>query len=275
MLDPDGAEPGDADAAFRRGITLGRARDGVIPIRGGLLPEVAAQLQRIGDAINSPYVGGGGVAFTDTPDDGDDTRILDDRTRPQKLHDALATALTAAARTADVPTIGGAAPTVVVTARAEDLAHGRGWAFLEGCDEPVSIHTAMHLACGGVIQRLVHDDTGRIVSLGTAERGFNRHQRRAITARDGGCVIPGCHAPAAWCEIHHVKDHAKGGPTHTDNGALLCWFHHRFIDTGPWRIRMRDGVPEVQAPAWFDRTGRWRPVTTSRVRMLRTVKRRT
>ncbi len=56
---------------------------------------------------------------------------------------------------------------------------------------------------------------------------------------------------------------------------LLCWFHHRFIDTGPWRIRMNNGVPEVQAPRWFDRSGRWRQVTKSRVRMLRTVKRRT
>ena len=65
----------------------------------------------------------------------------------------------------------------------------------------------------------------------------------------------------------HVTDHAKGGPTHTDNGVLLCWWHHRFIDTGPWRIRMNQGVPEVQAPLWLDPTGRWRPVTKSRIRM--------
>ena len=75
--------------------------------------------------------------------------------------------------------------------------------------------------------------TGRIVRLGTEERLFNRHQRRAFALRDGACIIPGCGVPAGWCEVHHVTDHAKGGPTHTDNGVLLCWWHHRFIDTGP------------------------------------------
>lgn len=279
-IDQDGAEPRDRDTARHRGVVLGAARDGVVPIRGALLPEVAAQFQRICDAVCSPYVDGGGVRFTASSGDvaasGDDTgsgdenlNVLDERTRPQKQHDALAAALFAAAASGELPTIGGAAPTLVVTARAEDLARGDGWAFLEGCDAPVPIQTAMRVACSGVVQRLVHDDDGRVVRLGTEERVFNRHQRRAIAARDGGCLIPGCGVPAAWCEIHHVTDHAKGGPTHTDNGVLLCWFHHRFIDSGPWRIRMRDGVPEIKAPPWFDPTGRWRPVTRSRTRLLR------
>ena len=46
-LDQDGAEPHERDIARRRGLTLGRARNGVIPVRGDLLPDVAAQLQRI------------------------------------------------------------------------------------------------------------------------------------------------------------------------------------------------------------------------------------
>jgi hypothetical protein len=72
-----------------------------------------------------------------------------------------------------------------------------------------------------------------------------------------------------------VTAHAEGGPTRTDNGVLLCWWHHRFIDTGPWHIRMNRGVPEVQAPTWFDRSGRWRMVTRSRIRMLDLIGRRT
>ncbi|MBN9175655.1 MAG: HNH endonuclease, partial [Microbacterium sp.] len=131
-----------------------------------------------------------------------------------------------------------------------------------------SLAAARHTGCAGVVQRVSRDARGRIRRLGSEERVFNRYQRRAIALRDGGCIIPGCGTPAAWCEIHHVIDHAKGGATHTDNGVLLCWFHHRFIDTGPWRVRMNRGVPEVQAPPWFDRSGRWRPVTTSRTRML-------
>ena len=199
----------------------------------------------------------------------------DERTTPQKLHDALATALSVAAASRDLPTIGGAAPTLVVSVREEDLVAGTGRAWLDGGNEPASIFTARHIACSGVIQRVTLAENGRIVRIGTEERVFNRHQRRAISLRDGGCAIPGCTVPAAWCEIHHVTDHAHGGPTHTSNGVLLCWYHHRFIDTGPWRIRMNNGIPEVRAPLWFDPSGRWRPVTTSRTRLLDLTGRRT
>ena len=278
-LDQDGAAPRDDAAAFRRGVTLGPARDGVIPIRGALVPEAAAQLQRIFDAVCSPcsgVAGAGPVRFREEPaEPGDDPALLDTRTRPQKQHDALATALFAAASSGELPTIGGAAPTLLISARAEEVVRGDGWAFLEGCDEPVSVSAAAHAACAGVVQRIVHGNDGRIVRIGTEERVFNRHQRRAIALRDGGCLIPGCGVPAGWCEIHHVLDHARGGQTHTDNGVLLCWFHHRFIDTGPWRIRMSGGVPEVRAPLWYDRSGRWRPVTGSRTRMLRRIHART
>lgn len=274
VLDPDGAEPDEHAAARRRGITLGTAHDGVIPIRGAVLPEVAAQLQRIYEATCSPQA----VRFRDSETSAQEpvpVPVPDERTRPQKLHDALAIALAVATASSALPTIGGAAPTLVVSVRHEDLTAGTGRAWAEGCDEPASILTARHIACSGVIQRITLDGTGRIVRLGIEERVFNRHQRRAIALRDGGCIIPGCGVPAGWCEIHHVTAHAHGGSTHTDNGVLLCWHHHRFIETGPWRIRMNRGVPEIRAPHWHDPTDRWRAVTTSRTRMLDLVGRRT
>ena len=90
-LDQDGAEPRERDIAFRRGVTLGRARNGVIPIRGDLLPDVAAQFQRIFDAT---YLHSSSVQFAGdglVPDDAPDRRrrarmggILDDRTGPQR-----------------------------------------------------------------------------------------------------------------------------------------------------------------------------------------------
>ncbi|GEB96082.1 ATP-binding cassette domain-containing protein [Microbacterium lacticum] len=118
-----------------------------------------------------------------------------------------------------LPTIGGHAPTLVVSVAESDLASGAGYAHADGCAQPVSGSVARHIACGGVIQRIVSRSNGRIVAIGTEERVFNRHQRRAIALRDGGCVIPGCATPAGWCEIHHVTEHARGGPTHTDNGT--------------------------------------------------------
>ncbi|MEZ0140400.1 DUF222 domain-containing protein [Microbacterium sp. NRRL B-14842] len=280
-LDPDGAEPAEDIALRARGVVLGRVKDGVIPIRGALLPEVAGQLQRIWDAYLNPKVDGPplpGVHFVPSevrddaageqqapvsPDDdvlpaGDVGGMVDGRTRAQKQHDALAAALGIAARHDDMPRLGGAAPTLVVTVAAEDYATGHGWARVEGVETPVSTRVAAHTACGGTVQRVVLGAGGRIVGLGSSDRIFTPAQRRAIGVRDGECLIPGCHVPAAWCEIHHVTEHARGGPTHTDNGVALCWHHHRTLDTSGWQIRMRGGVPQVRGPAWWDPRRRWR-----------------
>ncbi|MCW3492533.1 HNH endonuclease signature motif containing protein [Microbacterium sp. SSM24] len=244
FLDQDGAEPRETRALRKRGLTLGVCRDGLVPIRGQLLPEVAGQLETLFHAILNPKGDGPetptGPHFTvvDTAVDTvvDDAGVpgvpagwddreapfedqADPRTRVQRQHDAFATILTVAARSAEAPTIGGAAPTLVVSVTEQDLRTGTGHAHLDGCDEPVPLTVARHVACTGTIQRVTSDQTGRIRAIHTIDRVFGPHQRKAITLRDGGCIIPGCHVPAAWCEIHHVHEHAHGGPTHTDNGA--------------------------------------------------------
>ena len=153
-----------------------------------------------------------------------------------------------------------------MSVRAEDLAAGHGRAHLPGDDLPVPLAVARHIACTGAIQRVVLGENGRIVSITTLDRIFNHHQRKAITLRDGGCLIPGCPVPPQWCELHHVEEHFRGGPTHTDNGVLLCWFHHRTIDTGGWQIRMVDGIPYVKGPYWWDAQVKWRSATKSPTR---------
>ncbi|MFJ6429157.1 HNH endonuclease signature motif containing protein [Microbacterium maritypicum] len=102
------------------------------------------------------------------------------------------------------------------------------------------------------------DSGGRIIGISATDRIFTAHQRRAIAIRDGECLIPGCHVPATWCEIHHVQEHARGGPTHTDNGVALCWHHHRTLATSGWEIRMRHGIPHIRGPVWWDPTRQWR-----------------
>ena len=268
-LDQDGAEPREAKQLRRRSAVLGTPRrrragadSGSAAARGrrpvpahhrcGLLTPCRRRRTRRSS----------GPPPTMSPAVPTETR-----TRAQQQHDALATALFVAASSELLPTIGGAAPTLVVSARAEDVIAGTGWATVEGCDEPVGIAAAQHAGCAGVVQRVWFDDNGRITRLGTEERVFNRRQRRAIALRDGGCIIPGCGVPAAWCEIHHVVEHAHGGKTHTDNGVMLCWFHHRYLDLSGWDIRMNHGVPQVRAPLWFDPTRQWRTVTTSTPRL--------
>ncbi|KRD49680.1 hypothetical protein ASE34_16565, partial [Microbacterium sp. Root280D1] len=113
---------------------------------------VAAQLQLILDAILNPKGGGApmpGVHFA--PSEGADAgagagtgagagadcddrdqfnsdprRVLDDRTASQKRHDALAMVFGIAARHTDMPTLGGAAPVLVVNVDASDLVGGMG-----------------------------------------------------------------------------------------------------------------------------------------------------
>lgn len=266
-LDPDGAEPADERAARKRGLSFGIPHDGLVPLRGNLLPDVAGQLQRIFDSLLTPKLTGPRFLTDAESNAADDERRADERSQSQKQHDALATALTVAARAGGLPTIGGASPTLVISVRAEDLAAGTGFAVVDGTDEPTSIGVARHTMCGGSIQRVVHDGTGRILQLGVTDRVFNQHQRKAIVLRDGGCVIPGCTVPASWCEIHHDTEYARGGPTHTDNGALLCWWHHRSLGTRDgWQVRMRGGIPEVRGPSWWDVYRTWRPISKSRLR---------
>ncbi len=256
-LDPDGTLPDDAHALRHRSLTLGRAREGVVRLTGELLPEVAAQLQRLLDAFLNPKVSDApGPRFTPDPDDSD--APLDPRTAPQRRHDAFAGILSISAGVEGMPLLGGAPPTLVVTVAADQLGRAAGAAFLPGDGGTVRAAVAAHTGCAGQIQRVVLAPGGRIVELGSVQRIFPAAHRRALAARDGGCVIPGCHVPAAWCEVHHADEHARGGATHTDNGVLLCWFHHRTIDTGGWEIRMIRGAPWVKAPRWLDPSQRWR-----------------
>ena len=224
----------------------------------------------------------------------DERSVLDDRTASQKRHDALAAALAIAARHKDMPTLGGASPVLVVTVDATDLAHhaegsafgagiagagggagNGGWATIPGSGAHVPVSVAAQTACAGAIQRVLLDE-GRIIGISTTDRVFTVHQRRAIIARDKECLIPGCHVPASWCEIHHVTEHARGGPTHTDNGVPLCWWHHRSLSSSQWEIRMNHGLPEVRGPNWWDPDQRWRtpqhslPADRDRRRLVRT-----
>jgi hypothetical protein len=314
MFDPDGEEPKDEDARRRRGVTIGRLKDGVHAIRGYLTPEVAAQFQLILDAILNPkgqgapmpgvhFAPSGDSAASDEADadadadadaepgpdadgegeaadpfDSDPRSVLDDRTAAQKRHDALAMIFAIAARHNEMPTLGGSAPVLVVNVDAADLtAHSAGaagaagagfgstsrsggaggWATIPGSGAHVPVSVAAHVGCAGTIQRVLFDE-GRIIGITTTDRVFTVHQRRAIVARDKECLIPGCHVPASWCEIHHVTEHARGGPTHTDNGVPLCWWHHRSLGDSGWEIRMECGVPQVRGPSWWDPEQRWR-----------------
>ncbi|KRC59182.1 hypothetical protein ASE14_15520 [Agromyces sp. Root81] len=167
FLDQDGPEPDDERAMRRRGFRLGRARDGLIPVTGELLPEVAAGLRRLFDAHLAPRSGGG---FMTAEERADVERNGEQRTADQQRHDVMAAIIATAARSGSV--------------RAADLETGHGVAHADGVEIPVSIRAARQLMCTGGTQQVTFDG-GRIVRLGSPERCFTPHQ-------------PGDHAPRWW-----------------------------------------------------------------------------
>ncbi|MGN6743968.1 MAG: HNH endonuclease, partial [Amnibacterium sp.] len=63
---------------------------------------------------------------------------------------------------------------------------------------------------------------------------------------------PGCTAPVAWTEGHHIKWVTRDrGRTDIDNGVLLCRFHHHLIHaTDEWEIRRHKGSPHLVPKRW-------------------------
>ncbi|NKS17921.1 DUF222 domain-containing protein [Rhodococcus hoagii] len=104
---------------------------------------------------------------------------------------------------------------------------------------PLSIATARRIACDCHLTPIVMDD-GVPLNLGRTSRTVSKKQRRALIARDHGCAFPGCGAPPAHCEGHHIKHWADGGPTDLDNLVLLCRYHHQLLHHSHWDVKIGD-----------------------------------
>src|SRR5690606_36100395 len=110
-----------------------------------------------------------------------------------------------------------------------------GLADLGHTRDPVTIHTALRLACEADITHAIVSN-GQSLSAGRTRRLATKLQRDALIARDRGCAAPGCDAPPAWTQAHHITHWANGGTTDPDNLVLLCGRHHRAVHTGQWTI---------------------------------------
>ena len=92
---------------------------------------------------------------------------------------------------------------------------------------PIPLSELERLACDAELFGVLFSGEGEPLWHGRGERTATDAQRRALVARDGGCVL--CADEPARCEAHHVKPWAKPseGPTDIDNLALLCGTCHR------------------------------------------------
>jgi hypothetical protein len=93
---------------------------------------------------------------------------------------------------------------------------------------------------------------GAVLDLGRSVRTVTPAQRRALIARDRGCIVPACRAGPEFCDGHHVRWWRHGGTTDLANLALLCQRHHSAVHAGHWDIIMIQGQPWARPPAWID-----------------------
>jgi len=136
--------------------------------------------------------------------------------------------------------VGGQRPHVTLTASVETLARlpGSKAADLDW-GQPVSVECLRRVACDCELTCILVDGNGDPLSVGRTSRTFTPAQRRALVARDRGCVL--CGRPAAWCDGHHLVHWIDGGETSVNNGALVCGrCHHRLHEGGYRLVRKPD-----------------------------------
>ncbi|WP_375483831.1 DUF222 domain-containing protein [uncultured Jatrophihabitans sp.] len=239
-LDPDGAEPRDKELERRRWFTIGgRGGD---EVHGTLTPETKAVWQAILDSLGAPQ----------PVEDG----TSDERTAGQRRHDAMLEAGLRLLRSGTLPECGGVPVTVVVRVDADDLAGAAagasGGVAQTAHGDVVSVERFLRLADEADVVTVALTAHGEILDYGRTRRCASAAQRRALTARDGGCCFPRCDRPGAWTEVHHIRAWIRGGRTDLDNLCLLCAHHHRTFEAAGWVVEMVDGVPQWTPPAWLD-----------------------
>src|SRR6266542_3183821 len=176
----------------------------------------------------------------------------DPRPYPRRMADALVELADRALRGGDLPTHGGEKPTLVLTLDYTKLAAELGTGTLDtGGHLPAS--TVRRLACDAKIIPAVLGGPSQPLDLGRAQRTVTTALRRALVLRDAGCTFPGCDLPPGWCDAHHLRHWANGGPTDLLNTVLLCPRHHHTAHHQHWTIRIAgDGLPEFTPPPWID-----------------------
>jgi hypothetical protein len=108
------------------------------------------------------------------------------------------------------------------------LANGKGRSGLP-------IESVKRLCCDSDTVVIVDDENGEPLNIGRKTRTVPTAVKRALWARDKGCVFPGCRHKR-FVDAHHIEHWSAGGKTSLDNLMLLCSKHHRLVHEGGFRI---------------------------------------
>ncbi|MGN6634170.1 MAG: DUF222 domain-containing protein, partial [Oryzihumus sp.] len=166
---------------LKHGVSLsqGRADDAMVEYLLRLDPEGASVLEAAIGPLSAPH-----------PVDG----ISDLRSSDQRRGDALVEALRRSTAA------GGEAPAqtkaqVFVTMTLEDLKDGCGSGTVLGNGTLLAPETVRRIACDAGLIPVVLCTYSVVLDLGRTRRLVTPGLLKALWLRDGGCTIPGCHAP--------------------------------------------------------------------------------
>jgi 5-methylcytosine-specific restriction protein A len=233
-------------------------------------PEPDDDDEQVNELRLTPLPGGGGVLkgrFDDPARYATIVTTIQAMSRPLTADDRRETAARQGDALADacefvltygqsdlLPDNGGERPHLTVTIDQVDL-ENRAQAGCLDTGDVLTPAALRKLCCDAAVIPVVLNGASQPLDIGTTRRTIPPAIRRAIAVRDHGCAHPGCDRPATWCQVHHILEWAKGGPTRLDNLVMLCGVHHREIHSTAWVVRIgADGIPEFIPPQWLDRT---------------------
>lgn len=217
-----------------RSLRFVRQADGMSRLIWLLDPESAAVVGDLFDRATSPRRGG--PRFVSQQEHAQEI-ASDTRTTEQLTSDVFVDLLRSGAHADSSQLLATGAPSVRVLVTADALTSGIGLGRLDGESAPVSIETVERLRCSGNLTVVTFNNDGRPIDVGREQRLFTRRQKLALSARDGGCLFPGCDRPPSWTEAHHIKHWARdSGETNIEDGVLLCRHHHLLTHNNHWEI---------------------------------------
>jgi hypothetical protein len=187
----------------------------------------------------------------------------DRRTFAQRRVDALGEICRRWLDSTDRPQVSGERPHVTITVDLEALEGRSGFRCELGDAGAITAETARRWACDASIARVITIGRSEPIEVGRRTPVVPASLRRAVVVRDGGCRFPGCDRPDGWCDAHHVRHWADGGPTSLSNLVLLCRPHHRLIHQR-FGMEMVQGRPVFLRPDGSPLEDRAPPATCGR-----------
>lgn len=208
--------------------------DGMVILRARLTPEQGAVVQRALEAASDQL-------YQESREAAPPDRIEQEVTWDQRQADALALMAQAALNRDVNRGTAGDRYQVVLHVETANAITNRVHHVVELNDGGigVSAETSRRLSCDASVLVMQEDADGAVLDVGRKTRTVPTRIRRALTARDGGCVFPGC--AARRCDAHHVVHWMDGGRTSLDNLMLLCPRHHTWVHEGGIAVERNEG----------------------------------